>query len=275
MAIIEPPSAPRNANVIDVTDQTFGTAVLEESMRRPVVVDFWAEWCGPCKMIGPVLERLATEKQGAFLLAKLDVDANQQTAAAFGIQSIPAVKAFHGARLVEEFVGAIPESAIRQFLDAVVPSEADLVAFEGERAEMQGRTDEAERAFRATLEKDPRNVRAQLGLARLAAGRGDLDGARAMLTPLRPEPEAERLLAAIDISEWGRGMAADPALAGPMLAAAQGEFPRALEEFLRVVMQGGEARETAREAMLKLFSVLGDQDPLTIEYRRKLATALF
>jgi putative thioredoxin len=263
--------------VIDVTDDTFGSAVLEESMHRPVVVDFWAGWCQPCKTIGPVLERLASEKQGAFLLAKLDVDANQRTAQTFGIMSIPAVKAFRGARLVEEFVGAIPESAIRQFIDAVVPSEADMVSAEGEVAEVEGRIDEADRAFRAALELDPKNVRASLGLARLAAARGDFAGARALLTPLRPEPEAERVLAALDVSEWasGAGVADDPALAGPMRAAAEGRFAQALEAFIRLVIDGGEQREPAREAMLKLFAVLGDQDPLTQEYRRKLATALF
>ncbi len=264
-------------SIIDVTDDTFGTAVLEESMRRPVVVDFWADWCQPCKVIGPVLERLAEEKQGAFLLAKLDVEANRQTAGTFGIMSIPAVKAFRNARLVEEFVGAIPESAIRQFLDVVVPSEADLVAAEAEVAEIEGHPDEAERAFHDALERDPKNLRASLGLARIAAGRGDFDGARQILTSLRPEPEAERILAALDVSEWasGAGVGDDPQLAGPMRAAAEGRFPQALESFLRLVMDGGEQREPAREAMLKLFAVLGDDDPLTQEYRRKLAAALF
>jgi len=263
-------------HVIDVTDQTFGTAVLEESMRRPVVVDFWAEWCGPCKTLGPVLERMANEREGAFLLAKLDVDSNQQTAMTFGIQSIPAVKAFRNARLVEEFVGALPESAIRQFIDVVVPTEADLEVAEGELAEMQGRFDEAERIFKKAFEMDPRNVRAAIGLARLAAARGDLEGAKQMLLPLRPEPEAERLLAAIDISEWAARLpSSDPALRGGMEAASEGRFPQALESFLKLVLEGGDAREPAREAMLKIFAVLGDQDPLTQEYRRKLATALF
>lgn len=261
--------------VIDVTDQTFGTAVLEESTRRPVIVDFWADWCSPCKTIGPVLERLADEKQGAFLLAKLDVDANQATAGMFGIQSIPAVKAFRNARLIEEFVGAIPESAIRQFIDAVVPTEADLVAAEGEMAEMQGQVEEAERRFREAFDMDPKNLRAQLGLARIAAQRGDLETARNMLAPLRPNPDAERLLAAIDISEWGREAAPDPELAQPMRDAAEGRFAPALERFLQIVMAGGENRDAAREAMLKLFAILGDQDSLTQEYRRKLAAALF
>src|SRR5690242_21233597 len=110
-------------NIVEITDQNFMEAVIEESKRRPVVVDFWAEWCAPCRMIGPVLERLATERKGEFLLGKLDVDHNPQAAAAFRVQSIPAVKAFRDGRLFDEFVGAIPETAIRQFLDYVLPSE--------------------------------------------------------------------------------------------------------------------------------------------------------
>jgi putative thioredoxin len=142
---------------------------------------------------------------------------------------------------------------------------------------MQGRFDDAERAFGSALELDPRNLRAAVGLARLSAQRGDLEGAREKLRPLRPEPEAERLLAAIDISEWASGatLPGDPALSVPMRDAAEGRFPQALEALLRLVMDGGELRDAAREAMLKVFAVLGDQDPLTHEYRRKLAAALF
>jgi putative thioredoxin len=269
--------ASTSPHVIDVTDDTFGTAVLEESMRRPVVVDFWAEWCAPCRQIGPVLERLAGEKQGAFLLAKLDVDSNQRTAGTFGIQSIPAVKAFRGARLVEEFFGAIPESSIRQFIDAVVPTAGDLAAGEAELIEMQGDLDGAERAYNAVLVQDPKNVRSQLGLARIAAGRGDLDDARERLTPLRPDPEAERMLAALDVAQWAgpNGGSSDPVLAGAMRVAAEGRFDEALRDLLGLVMNGGQSRDQAREAMLKVFAVLGDNDPLTQDYRRRLAAALF
>jgi putative thioredoxin len=264
-----------NPNVIEVTDQTFSSAVLEESKRRPVVVDFWAGWCQPCRLIGPVLERLAEESNGDFLLAKLDVDANPQVSSAFRIQSIPAVKAFRDGRLLNEFVGAIPEQAIRQWLNTVVPTEADRLTLQGEEAEREGRVGEAERLYRKALDQQAGHPGGLLGRARLAAIRGDTAEARTLLEPLRPHPEAERLLSAIEVSEWGQP---SPDGEGPLArgqrAAAEGRYREALDTFLTEV-QGGENREEAREAMVKVFSLLGDQDPLTEEYRRKLAAALF
>jgi putative thioredoxin len=261
-------------DVIEVTDQTFGTAVLEESYRRPVVVDFWAEWCQPCRLIGPILERLAGEANGEFRLAKLDVDANPQIASAFRIQSIPAVKAFRDGRLVTEFIGAIPEQSIRQFLRSVLPTEADRLAAEGAEAERAGRTDEAERLYRQALEMQAGHPEASLGLGSLAVARGDLEQAKQFLEPLRPDAEAERLLAAMEVSEWG-AVASDGALALAERAAAAGQFAEALEAFLGEVRNGGEQRDEARQRMLKLFAVLGEDDPLTQEYRRKLSAALF
>jgi putative thioredoxin len=270
------PSPSLGPNVIEVTDQTFGQAVLEESHRRPVVVDFWAEWCQPCRMIGPVLERLATERGGEFLLAKLDVDSNPQVSQAFRIQSIPAVKAFRDGRLANEFVGAIPEGSIRQFLDALLPSPADHLVSQGFDAEEAGRTEEAERFYREALSTQAGHAAASLGLGRIAAMRGDLKEARSILEPLRPDPEAERLLAAIDVSSWGKAEAnGQGPLAEAERAAAEGRFDEALEAFLRQVKAGGEHRDEAREAMLKLFAVLGEDDRLTAEYRRRLAAALF
>jgi putative thioredoxin len=263
------------ANVIEVTDQNFGTAVLEESKRRPVVVDFWAAWCQPCRLIGPVLERLAGEHGGEFLLAKLDVDANPQASAAFRVQSIPAVKAFRDGALVDEFIGAIPEQAIRQWLTGVLPSEADRLVQQGEEAEREDRTAEAERYYRKALEARPDHPGALLGRGRLAAGRGELEEARELLRPLRPDPEAERLLAAIEVSEWSEpGSDGDRAVQRGQRAAALGDYRSALEAFLDEI-RVGDNRDQAREAMVKVFAVLGDDDPLTAEYRRKLAMALF
>jgi putative thioredoxin len=263
------------ANVIEANEQNFATAVLEESRTRPVVVDFWAGWCQPCRMIGPVLERLADEKQGAFLLAKLDVDANPGLSQTFRIQSIPAVKAFRDGNVVNEFVGAIPEQSIRQFLDSVLPSAADGLIQQGQEAEETGRTDEADLLYRAVLDEDPKNIEAGLGLARLAMLRGDVEAARRLIEPLRPEPEAERLMAAIEVSEWASPDGDGP-LAHAERAAAEGRFAEALDVFLAAVRNGTEDdRAEAREAMLKVFAVLGDEDPLTGEYRRKLSAALF
>src|SRR6058998_2009279 len=153
--------ASANPNVVEVTDQNFGTTVLDESSRRPVVVDFWAEWCQPCRIIGPVLERLAGEYGGQFLLGKLDVDANPQASVAFRIQGIPAVKAFVDGRLANEFVGAIPEQSIRQFLQTILPSESDRLVDRAAQAEADGDVDEAERLYRTAFDLDPKNVQAR------------------------------------------------------------------------------------------------------------------
>ena len=264
------------ATLVNVTDATFREAVIEESRRRPVVVDFWAGWCQPCRLIGPVLERLAEEHNGDFVLAKLDVDANPQASMAFRIQSIPAVKAFKDGAVVNEFIGAVPEPAIRQFLDSVLPSEADPLVQQGLEAERAGRAAEAERLFRRALDIQPSNEQAQLGRGRLAALRGDVEDARRLLEPLRPNEEAERLLAAIEVSEWSApDLNGESPMAKGQRAAAEGRWGEALADFLQGVRAGGETKEAARDAMLKVFSVLGEDDALTVEYRRKLAAALF
>ena len=269
-------------NVIEVTDQTFEQDVLEESLRRPVVVDFWAGWCQPCRLIGPVLERLAQEHGGEFLLAKLDVDANPQASAAFRIQSIPAVKAFRDGRQVNEFVGAIPEQAIRQWLEQLLPTEADRLAQEAEELEHQAvetgdahLLDQVEERYRLALAQAPNHRLATLGMGRVQAQTGRLEEARETLAPLRPDPEAERVLAAIDVSSWASPNGDGP-LAEAERAAAEGRYRDALEVFLAAVRNGApEDRGRARDGMLKIFSVLGEDDPLTDEYRRRLAAALF
>jgi len=266
-----------DVSVIEATDTNFEDVVLKESERRPVVVDFWAAWCQPCRMIGPVLEQLAQDYGGKFLLAKLDVDANPQASLAFRIQSIPAVMAFRGGQPVNEFIGAVPEASIRQFIESVLPSEADAVAAQAEEAELAGGLEDADRLYAQALEKDPNHRLAALGRGRVAAARGDSETARRLLAPLRPDPEAERLLAAVDVAEWAAPSANGVGpLADAERAAAQGRFQDALDVFLAAVRNGTEEdKARAREAMLKVFAVMGDDNPLTAEYRRRLASALF
>jgi putative thioredoxin len=257
------------ANVIDVDEQGFEAQVLEASRRAPVVVDFWAGWCQPCRVLSPVLERLAEEYEGRFVLAKIDVDANPRLAAAFGIQGIPAVKAFRDGGVVSEFVGVQPEAAIRAFLDDLAPGEDP--AAEGMEAEAAGDTVRAEAAYRAVLSEHPGAEAAAAGLARILLSRNDEEGARRVLAGVPRGGEVARVAAELDLralagSDGDLAEAASRAVAGDGRAALQG---------LLDAVAGGRDRDRAREAMLAVFQRLGEDHPLTAEFRPKLARALF
>ena len=256
--------------VVDVTDADFMETVVEESKRRPVVVDLWASWCGPCKTLGPILERVAEQHGGAFLLARLDVDANPYTAGQFGVQSIPTVIAFRDGAPVEGFVGAVPEPMVNEFVDRIMPSEADLVAKEAMEQEAEGDVADAERRYREALAADANSRAARLGLGRILADRGDHDEARQTLMPLLPDADAEQLLSALEVSSWSTLREAGTLPSAKRLAA-QGKWREALDGMLGALRDDPDARQ----AMLEVFAVLGDEDPLVPEYRRKLANALF
>ncbi len=210
---------------VDVTDETFEQEVIEASKQQPVVVDFWADWCQPCRVIGPVLERLAAEPDAGFKLVKVDVDANQNVSYAFRIQSIPAVKAFVDGQVVDEFVGAIPEQAIVQWLEGIVPD----------------------------------GTAGNLEEARKAASRGRFDEARTLLAELDGDFAADRLREAIGTVE-----AEVPEIA-------EGVPEAGLERLLLAAPQD----EHAKDLMLAAFEVLGDDEPATREFRRRLSNALF
>jgi putative thioredoxin len=258
------------ATVVTVTDADFVETVIEGSRERPVVVDLWAAWCGPCRTLGPMLEKVAGERNGAFLLAKLDVDANPYTAAQFGVQSIPTVVAFVDGQPVDGFVGAIPEQMINAFIDKLLPGEADLVAREAAAEEAGGDVDDAEHRYREALERDGANRPARLGLGRILADRGTTDEARQTLMPLLPDDEAEALLARIDVAEWSR-VEGPGTLASAKRLAAQGRWREALDGMLGALRDDPDSRQ----AMLTVFSAIGEDDELVAEYRRKLANALF
>jgi putative thioredoxin len=260
----------RDPVVVEATDQNFLETVVEESKRRPVVVDLWASWCGPCRTLGPILEKVAAERGGEFLLAKLDVDANPYTAGQFGVQSIPTVVAFMDGRPVDGFVGALPEPMVNEFVDRILPSESDREAEAALEEELEGDLAEAEAGYREALEADTNNREARLGLGRVLAETGRDDEARSTLMPLLPDGDAEHVLSGIEVRSWD-GLDGVGTLVSAKRLAAKGRFREALDGMLGALNDDPDARP----AMLEVFAVLGDEDPLVVEYRRKLANALF
>lgn len=280
---------------VEVTGQDFEQAVIERSHAVPVVIDFWAPWCGPCKTIGPILEKLAEEYDGKFILAKINVDEQQALAQAFNIRSIPAIKAIRNGQLVDEFLGAQPESAIRQFIDQLLPSEADTLAYEGGRLEELGKVQGAESLYRAALAKDANQPRALVGLARLLIAKGEETDALSLLgrvpltaaeQPLAQQLTAQLRLKQTDVSVSDEQPYREKLAANPhdldarfdlsQILAASGRYEEALIALLEVVKKDRAFREDgARKAMLDIFEVIGPRSVLAEHYRSELAKVLF
>ena len=260
-----------STNVIEVTDQTFEQVVVEGSKERPVVVDMWAEWCGPCRQLTPTLEKVADERDGAFLLAKLDTDANPMTASAFKVQSIPTVIAFKDGQAVTGFIGAYPEPEVNKFIDSILPSEADKRAEEARSVEEAGDLETAEERYRQVLQDDPDNRDAAVGLARILEERDELDEAEALLGRHRPDPETEKILAAITLRRWANAPE-DGTIGQAKRLVASGDVIGGLAGLMQAL---AEDRDAARDAMITVFTAVGDEDPLVQEYRRLLSAALF
>jgi putative thioredoxin len=282
-----------SAHSFDSTTADFDRDVLEASNRTPVVVDFWAPWCGPCRALKPILEKLAAEFDGKFLLAKVNTDENPEIAARYGVRGIPNVKAFVDGKLANEFTGAQPESAVRRFLETLVPSPAEQLRRSAQADVAQGDFDAAEAKLREAIALDAASDAARVDLAALLAARQDLAGAEAELAAipehLRDEraielatriglerkraslPDAATLKARVDAQPGDL----DARLAYAERLVADARYRAALDELLEVARSDrGDRRERARKAMLEVFGLAADQADVVTEYRRKLASAL-
>jgi putative thioredoxin len=281
---------------IDVSEKDFNEIVIEGSRRVPVIVDFWAPWCAPCRALAPVLEKLATEHQGKFTLVKVNSDENQPLAAQWGVRGIPNVKAFVGGELVDEFSGALPEPMVREFLKRVIPSPAEELRLEAQAVYRESRDGVKTLALLTqALELDPRYEPALIDAAAVLADLGRHEEAKAFLDRLTPVTQMDERVAALrarmdfadaavhglDAQTLERCLAQAPddletRLQLANLYAAQQDYARALDHLLEIVRRDRAFRDdVGRRTMLQIFGVLGPQDERVSEYRRRLASAMY
>ena len=277
-------------NDIDVGLADFEQRVLEESKARPVVVDFWAPWCGPCKSLKPVLEKLAAEYSGKFLLAKINSDENQELATRYGVRGIPSVKAFINGEPVDEFSGALPEGDVRAFLDRLLPSPADEVRAQATALRLAGDVSGALQKLADASRLDPSHVGVRLDATEIMLDLGEADEARRLLGKLPDEadPRVPQLRARLQfMGETGEDQAGldarvaanendlEARLKLANLYVAAGQYEAGMDQLLEIIRRDrGFEDDIGRKTLLSVFDLLG-ADPLVGQYRRKLASALY
>lgn len=260
---------PRRRSIwgVDVTQETFQSAVIERSHTLPVVVDFWAAWCAPCRQLGPVIERAVAARAGKIELVKLDTDANQRLAMEYRIQGIPAVKAFRDGRVVAEFVGAQPPAAVERFLDGLLPSEADLLVAAGDEV-----------SLRRAVELEPMRADAAVPLAKLLSARGERDEALRIVSLVPGSFAADGLKARIELEQR---LAAEPspAIIGQLRDALEaldvGDTEDALELLLTMLPNADGFKNDLRRVIVGILDELGVEYQLARDARRRLAAALY
>ena len=279
----------------DVSAADFDQAVIEASKSVPVLVDFWAEWCGPCRALKPVLEKLATEYQGKFRLAKVNSDENQELAQRYGVRGIPNVKAFVGGELVDEFSGALPEAQVRAFLQRLMPSPAEKARLDALATfAANGDAKQALAMLAAASQMDPHNENVRIDSANLLITLNEHDEARRLLDSLSPLMQMDERVTALrarlalttsegsdtSADDLEKRIAADAGDSDARLRLARWHISRedyapALDQLLEIVRRDRKYKDDgARKTMLQLFTVMGSDHPLVGEYRRKLAGAL-
>ncbi|HEY5790308.1 MAG TPA: tetratricopeptide repeat protein [Gammaproteobacteria bacterium] len=281
-------------HVIDVTAENFATAVVESSHAVPVLLDFWAPWCGPCRSLLPIVEKLAAEMAGAFVLAKVNIDEQPGLAGQFGVRSVPTVKLLREGRIVDEFSGALPEGQVRRFLGRHLDRPGDRLRREAATAAADGRHEEARALLRQACSEDPQDVGAWVDLLQLLLAADALDEAAAAVEQLplavRQDAACAPLLARLALRRKAAGgesleqlraevaaAPADCALRIRLAAAYAGQeqYGEAMDELLAAVRQDRDFDEgAARKALLEIFAVLGPADPRVRDCRRQLASAL-